>query len=291
MRKHAVLAFLAAVTMALCLVGCGGSSASSGQSGGSATSGAASQAQSQQPASSAAVPQNPDEEFLPELAAGLEARWKLSDQTKDQEDTPQLRGQLVNAELDHIAVFKGTSFEDAELGQLAERYIAAVEEQAACLASYDTDYVDYAKRWDATVRERFFVIKDLVERHGFKVSGDYQATLDETVEEAKVFEEEEKVPADIRQAVEEDIPAAAAAFQKADGKTYRVTVVNPSRATFDYYNLEALLLNENGGLVESHMMTVNDWAPGAEATFEFEAGADFAKLDTLYGRWYGTWTE
>ena len=34
------------------------------------------------------------------------------------------------------------------LGDLAESYIAALDESLASLSSYDTNYPDYAERWD-----------------------------------------------------------------------------------------------------------------------------------------------
>ena len=128
MSKRTVLTFFAAIVIAVGLVGCGGSgtsssqSSQSGQSGQSASS--ASSEASQQSSAAIAAAENPDAEFLPELAAALEARWALAEQLGDQELTPQLRAQLVNAELEHLAAFKGASFQDAGLGEAAERYIA-----------------------------------------------------------------------------------------------------------------------------------------------------------------------
>ena len=291
MCKRTVLALLVAIVVALGLVGCGSSGASSSQASQSASGSSAEASQQSQASSSAvAVSQNPDEEFLPALAAGLEARWTLTAQTEGQEDTSQLRAQYVNAELENLAAFEGASFKDPELGQLAERYIAAVEESLACLDSYDTNFLDYGKRWSDAYKERAIVVKELVERYGFKMSDEYQKSLDEMVEEGKKSEQELQVPSDIKQAADEDIPAAAvSAFQKVDGNIYRATVVNPSRASFDYYNLDVYLLNAKGGFSEMHRIEVDNWAPGAEAVFEFTPDSEFASMGALSGDWWATW--
>ncbi len=290
MGKQTVLALFVAMVIALGLVGCGSSGASSNQSGQSASSSSDASQQSQESSSAAAVSQNPDAEFLPALTAGLEARWELTAKTEGQEPTPQLREQYVNAELEHLAAFEGASFEDTELGQLAARYIAAVEDSAACLDSYDTNYKDFAKRWSSSYKERAMAVKALVERYGLKMSDEHQESLDGMVENAKKIEEELSVPADIKQAAEEDILAAAiGAFQKASDNTYRATVVNPSRASFDYYVLGVFLLDAKGSLVEEHSIRVENWASGAEAVFEFTPNSEFASIDALDEDWWATW--
>lgn len=289
MGKRTVLALFVVMVIGLGLVGCGSSGASSSQAATSSSSEASQQSQEASSASSVAVSQNPDEEFLPALAAALEARWELATKTEGQEITPQQRKELADAELEHLAAFKGASFEDAELGQLAERYIAAIEESVACLESYDTDYVDFAERWSNAYKERALVIKDLIDRYGFKMSDEHQASLDGMVADAKEAEEEKLVPADIRQTVEEDIPAmVASAFQK-DGDTYRATVVNPGPVNFDYYDLTVCLLNAQGGLVEDHVIHFDSWPAGAEAVFEFTPSSEFSSIATIPAKWHGTW--
>ena len=301
MRRLAIVLTCCLFTLALGLVGCGGSSSGSASNAGasnssadvSSSSDAVEQSQSSEPASSSATaPQDPDAEFLPALAAGLEARWKYSDQIEGQELTVEKRRQLAQSELDHIAAFKGAAFEDAELGKLAEHYIAAVEDSQACLPLFDTDYINFAKRWGDSYVERSLVLKALVDKYGFKVSDAYKDSLDGVVEDAKEAEAEEAVPADIRKAAKEDIPAAlASAFQKADDGVYRATVVNPNRGSFDYYNFTVCLLDAKGGLVEQFPLGIEGWGSGAEATFEFAPTKEFASIGVLHGDWYATWQE
>lgn len=292
MGKRTIVALLVAMVIALGLVGCGSSGTSSSQSGqstASSSSEASQQSQASASSSAAAVSQNPDAEFLPTLAAGLEARWALTAKTESQELTTQLREQYANAELEQLAAFKGASFEDADLGRLAERYIAAVEDSVACLDSFDTNYLDFTERWSDSYKERALVIKELVEKYGFAMSDENQESINAMIEAAKEAEAELLVPEGIKHVAEEDIPAAvASAFQK-DGDTYRATYVNPGPISFDTYNLTVCLLNDKGGLVEQFAIHLDSWPSGSEATFEFTPNSEFASIAAYNERWHGTW--
>lgn len=276
MRRFQIILVCCVFALALGLVACGGASSNSASSSGTA--------------STVAAPQDPDAEFMPALAVGLEDRWKYSDQTKDQELTVDKRKQLAQSELDHIAIFKGANFKDAELGKLAERYIAAVEDSVACLSVIDTDYISFAQRWSNSYTERSLVIKELADKYGFKVSDEYQSSLDKVIEDAKLSEVENSAPDDILKAVKEGIPAAVvSAFQKGDDGVYRATVINPTRANFDYYNLTVCLLDSKGGLAEDFPLGTNNWASGAEASFEFTPTKEFASIGVLNGAWWANW--
>lgn len=276
MRRLPIILICCVFALALGLVACGGTSSNSASSSGTA--------------STVAAPQDPDTEFMPALAAGLEDRWKYSDQTKDQELTVDKRKQLAQSELDHIAAFKGANFMDAELGKLAERYIAAVEDSIACLSVIDTDYIAFAQRWSDSYKERSLVIKELADKYGFKVSDEYQSSLNQVIDDAKVTEAEKVVPDDIRKAANEEIPVMlAGAFQKGDGGVYRATVANPTRANFDYYNFTVCLLDSRGGLIEQIPLGIENWASGAEASFEFTSTKEFASIGVINGAWWATW--
>ena len=282
MRKHVALALLVAVVLALGLAGCGSS--------GSSSSGASQQSQGSASSSSAvAISQNPDEEFLPALTAGLKARWELSDKFEGQNLTIQMRKELADAELEQLAAFKGANFKDAELGKLAERYIAAVEDSAACLDSYDTNYLDFTERWSNSYGERTLVIKDLAERYGFKMPDESQKHIDSMIEDAKEVEADQSVPADKRQVAEKDIPTAVASAFKKDGDVYRATYVNPGPISFDTYDLVVCLLNDKGGLVEDHAFHFDSWPAGSEQVFEFTTNSEFANIAAYAERWHGTW--
>ncbi len=287
MRKNGLtFALLCCVfAMVLGLAGCGGSGASSSQAGASTASASAASA-----SSSTATPQDPDAEFLPALAAGLEARWQYSDKIAGQELTAEVRKQLAQYELDEIAPFKGASFKDPELGKLAERYIAAVEESVDCLSLIDTDYVTFTERWSDAYAERALTMKELVEKYGFTMADAHKASLESVIEDAKEEEGKESVPSDIQKAANEDIPAALeSAFKKSDDNVYRATTINSSRASFDRYNFCVLLLNDKGGLAEQFSLGTENWGSGAEASFEFTPSKEFATIAVISEKWYATW--
>lgn len=148
-----------------------------------------------------------DADFLKNMTAGLQARWKVANEEKTFTDASKYReyiATLIDKEIDKIGDLSSYTFEDENLKALAERYIDALNMQKEGNRYYGIDDTEYNRLYDCGYNERAKVIYSLVNDYGLSVSKKYASTLDEFVIKAEILLKEEEEAA--RRVIEISIP-------------------------------------------------------------------------------------
>ncbi len=137
-----------------------------------------------------------DADFLKNMTAGLQARWRIANKGKIFTDAAKYReyiAALVDKEIDKIGDLSRYTFEDENLKALAERYIDALNMQKEGNRYYGIDNAEYQRLYeDCGNNERAKVIYSLVNDYGLRVSKKYESTLDEFVIKAEIQLKEEE---------------------------------------------------------------------------------------------------
>jgi len=108
-----------------------------------------------------------DEQFLKAVSSGLEARWTYQEEnplTLDNQNDVLLTS--ARLELDKIQSFSSKTFENAELGQLANDYIVAVQSQIESLESSRFAFGIF----NGSALDRLVIVSQLVNDYNLQVS-------------------------------------------------------------------------------------------------------------------------
>ena len=137
-----------------------------------------------------------DENFISDLATGLQKRWDINDVAEYEEgseEQKQYDTELVDAELNVLEKYQSMVFEDSKLQEYAISYINCLKQQKEAISYITADYETYDEKWSEAYNNRTKLIMTFVNDYGLKVDEAHQAALDELVANAKVVNEDEKI--------------------------------------------------------------------------------------------------
>ena len=81
-----------------------------------------------------------EEDFLRDLAKGLEARWVLTDEDEEKETLTEADWEeYFNAEYDVIIKYEKANFKNKTMRKLARKYVESIIESKECLAYFGTN--------------------------------------------------------------------------------------------------------------------------------------------------------
>ena len=129
-----------------------------------------------------------DEDFVLNVAKGLEARWDLNDEydtsSMSTSETQKADKEFINAEKNQIGKLSKYKFKDKDLKSIAEQYMNALDLQEEGI-KYDgtDDYTNYNKTWSLGYNYRIVSIAKMVNDYGLTVDSKYQNTLDDMLAE------------------------------------------------------------------------------------------------------------
>ena len=123
-----------------------------------------------------------DEDFVKDMAKGLEARWTLNEQDESKEgyDAIDLQSSeykdmmisYINAELDCIGKYKDEKFEDSKLQEEAISYINLLNDHIEICDYIPVDYYGkYLEEFQPIYDGRSKIIQDMADNYGLTVSG------------------------------------------------------------------------------------------------------------------------
>lgn len=234
--------------------------------------------------SSVVSAQPADKAFMTDMKKALQARWKLADadkgdeQVSADEEKKQLQN-CVNAEWRVINKYENADFNDVRLGKIAKDYINAVNQQMDALKFYGVNDDKYSQEYTEAYNQRTQLVGELVKDYGLTVDPEYKQDLDDFQVNAQVVEESENTQEQIKKMI------SSIKFNKVDGEngswpTYEVTLENTAGVTFEYFNLQISLLDKSGVIVESVTTnTIQNWKNGTKAKFSFSTDKEFEKMD------------
>ena len=118
--------------------------------------------------------------FLKDMAAGLKARWAITDSLGDEtlptDEEIETRNRYLDAELKYIEKYKEEDFSNTRLDFLAKTYIDGVEMQKNALQYYEDYNVIFDSQWSAGYTTRAVALCDIYDYYGLDID---QENVDE----------------------------------------------------------------------------------------------------------------
>lgn len=231
-----------------------------------------------------------DEDFVKDMAKGLEARWTLNEQDESKEgyDAIDLQSSeykdmmisYINAELDCIGKYKDEKFEDSKLQEEAISYINLLNDHIEICDYIPVDYYGkYLEEFQPIYDGRSKIIQDMADNYGLTVSDKFQSYLDEFKTNSKLVQEkdtqEQAIDSMLSNITFEEVPDEYAG----DWKTYQGVVENTTGSDFSTFAVNINLLNADGVIVETAYDQVSNFTNGAKAQFEFSTDKEFTSTE------------
>lgn len=234
----------------------------------------------------------PDKTFISDVSKAIQERWKVTDadqsktfEAKSNEEKEALES-YINAELNILAPYADSTFDDAALQSKAVNYVKALNAQKDALELLSSDRAKFLEQFSAGYAQEKALLKDFVENYNLAVAPEYEERLAElvgTVNAAAAAASEESSDEDgktVAEAQDEksalDTWAAAVAFTKQDDGSYAAEVENTTGKSFNVMSLKVILVDEDGNEVGQSYPTVNDYDDGTSKTFSFTTDTAFA---------------
>lgn len=231
-----------------------------------------------------------DEDFVKDMAKGLEARWTLNEQDESKEgyDAIDLQSSeykdmmisYINAELDCIGKYKDEKFEDSKLQEETISYINLLNDHIEICDYIPVDYYGkYLEEFQPIYDGRSKIIQDMADNYGLTVSDKFQSNLDEFKTNSKLVQEkdaqEQAIDSMLSNITFEEVPDEYAG----DWKTYQGVVENTTGSDFSTFAVNINLLNADGVIVETAYDQVSNFTNGAKAQFEFSTDKEFTSTE------------
>lgn len=231
-----------------------------------------------------------DEDFVKDMAKGLEARWTLNEQDESKEgyDAIDLQSSeykdmmisYINAELDCIGKYKDEKFEDSKLQEEAISYINLLNDHIEICDYIPVDYYGkYLEEFQPIYDGRSKIIQDMADNYGLTVSDKFQSNLDEFKTNSKLVQEkdaqEQAIDSMLSNITFEEVPDEYAG----DWKIYQGVVENTTGSDFSTFAVNINLLNADGVIVETAYDQVSNFTNGAKAQFEFSTDKEFTSTE------------
>ncbi len=225
-----------------------------------------------------------DEDFINDLAKGLEARWALSESEDYEyvEGTQEHRdfySSLLKAELDIISNknYENATFKDSKLKEKAISYLNCLHDQEEALTYVTVDYDKYAELWESAYNKRTQLITDFAQNYGLTVSDKYKTTLSDMITNASVVDEKQHQEEALQKLVDSISFERVENEEDSDWVTYKAIVEN----TMDYdiveLDIDVNLIDSDGVNVSTEFVSVDNIARGEKGKLEFSTDEQFEK--------------
>lgn len=230
-----------------------------------------------------------DDQFISDMAKGLQARWKLNDEDENKEDYDKIALQsseekemmlsYIQAELDCIEKYTDEKFKDSALQENAVTYINLLKKHKEICDYIPVDYAGkYLEEFQPIYDERSKIIEDMVNNYGLTVDEEYQETLDEFKTNSQLVKDQEAM----EEAIKNMLNNIQFQMTEDDGdgwKTYQGIVENTTGKDFSNLSVNINLKNADGVIVETTYDQVSNFTNGSKAQFEFRTDKDFASTE------------
>lgn len=221
-----------------------------------------------------------DEDFISDLATGLQNRWDINDVAEYEEGSDehkQYDTDLVDAELNVLEKYQSMPFEDSKLQEYAISYINCLKQQKEAVSYITTAYETYDEKWSEAYDNRTKLIMTFVNDYGLKVDEAHQATLDELIANAKVVNENEKIKTTIDSMMQN--LTIEVTKDESGWKTYEAVLENNTGKDFDYFQITLNIYDSDKVQIDSLYDQMQNWKNGTKAKFEFSTDKDFSSYD------------
>lgn len=226
-----------------------------------------------------------DEDFIADLATGLQSRWDTqpaNGATEDEiltgsDEHKQYYTDLVDAELNVLEKYQSMPFGNSKLQEYAISYINCLKQQKEAASYITTSYETYEEKWEEAYNNRTKLIVTFVNDYGLKVDEAHQATLDDFIAREKVIKEDEKVKTTIDSMMQN--LTIEVTKDEYDWKTYEAVLENNTGKDFDYFGITLNIYDSDKVQIDSLYAQMQNWKNGTKAKFEFSTDKDFSSYD------------
>jgi len=234
-----------------------------------------------------------DDKFVDDLSAGLEAHFSMikADMEAANEEakkngkktttqryfTPEMLNKYLTTEYEKVSPYKGQTFEDPEMAELAARYIEGLEihlEEVKLVTETTHEVEQYTREGFHVQCEALYgihVIKPVT------VAEEYWPDLKAMLANGQVM-------SNVNDMLE------LVSFQNIatlyDGRDrYEAIVVNGTGLHFESFTFVVDQYGANGEVISSKTLTVEDWRPGEKEYFNFVADKGVVQLKVNNAGW------
>lgn len=216
-----------------------------------------------------------DRSFIRALAHGLINRWDYSDDGYKEEfgkDVSEMTDiehmsyvkKCVQLELDEIQIYADADFENSQLKDAAINYIDILTQSYNMVDYYSMDFERYYTGWESLYADRSISISDFVTSYDLTVDEAHQPTLNGFINNARIAEESKQVEAEVQSML--DSVEIKSDKEEYGEYTYTVTIENTTSVTFDYFDLEADIFDNEEIIVDSiYFGSIENFTPGKKA--------------------------
>ncbi len=208
-----------------------------------------------------------DGQFMRSLKKSLQKRWDLNKEYESQTsyDEKKAMNAYCDAELEILCEFENKDFENSELQEDANTYIGYLKSAKESLKYYSIDYSKYDTQWSKIYAQRTILIKKFTDKYGLKVDDSYQSTLDGLIADSQAAEERLALENSVKNMLG-DITYKKE-YVEYGSSSYILTLKNTTDTKFEYFFLEANILDKDGNIVVSGSTgSIDNWNPNAKAT-------------------------
>lgn len=230
-----------------------------------------------------------DEDFLKDLASGLQKRWDKADEYEnddlftDADAFVEHRIECINIELDTLSKYKDEKFKDSKLQEKVISYINCLNDTLSTMDYAKVDVTKYSEDWDKYYNQRSKLIASFYNDFGLEVEERYKTTLKDFLNNAKAVEYKEQQEEAINSMIEKI--QYECIEDSYSWRTYSAIVENTTGIDFNTLNLGINLLDSDDIIIESTYASINNFSSGQKAKIEFSTDKDFTSVDTKVD-WY-----
>jgi hypothetical protein len=229
------------------------------------------------------VDERPADDRFPEvLAAGLEERWQIEADLKENGQTDEIYvltkedwETLFDAEYIRLEPFRREVFQNEELGAAAQRYIISLEKSRDALVYFGTDQWE-DEYHNGAYWEQAAALFEINTLRPVSVGEEYQKTLTQMVANGEIINMVWPLLDQIQFLYINTTNA---------GKKFETTVKNTTSLTFEWFSLDVNLLNEDGEVLSTENIKVLSWTPDQKKRFNFITDTEFAAIDVAFANW------
>ncbi|WEV40313.1 FxLYD domain-containing protein [Lactobacillus sp. ESL0681] len=215
-----------------------------------------------------------DTNFIFGLEQGLQNRWDATDKIKDVSNIKKSEyAKIVNIELDSISRYKNKKFKSDKLHQEALEYINALNQQKEAVKSYNDS--DFPEKWEESYNKRTEILIKINKTHKLTFDSKYDDDWTELTRNGSSVVGKNKKEKQVSKLIKH---IKFKLTQNMDGlKTYDAEVKNTTNYSFKSFSINVKLLNNNGVVVDTQPIVVENWSKNQTNQLEFETEKDFSK--------------
>lgn len=226
-----------------------------------------------------------DETFVKNLGNALEARWKITDNTKQtsNEDTRNVLSSAIDAEEKKLGAYEDYTFENEKIAEYAKLYFDSLAKQKEGFKYYGTDEEKYNEVFGSGLVGRYKAIYLINNEMPLSLSKSNGDNLDQFLQSGKIIFDEDAKLAAVEKMLQEGITA------EFDGDQYQIIFENKTGYDFDSIDFTVNYYDKDGVLTDYSSCYLNNWKNGTkmkESLWTYGTSFKTAKISASYYRSY-----